>query len=207
MTQKLSEAMLLDLPLPIVTPRLVLRPPARGDGPMVFHSIKSSMDSLSPWLDWVNELNCVDKAEFYVRKSLADWILRKKLRFLCFIKDNKKLIGEVSIDPINWNHSSGRLKYWRHQDYEGFGFMSESINAITQYSFTHLKINRLELYSDSYNKKNIDLAKRLGFEFEGRLKSKLYRKQLDVYSDLLIFSRTEFNDLAKIHISWGNDCL
>ena len=50
-----TKPQLIDLPLPIVTERLVIREPRFGDGQAVFDAKAETWDMLHQWMPWAKE--------------------------------------------------------------------------------------------------------------------------------------------------------
>jgi len=67
---------LLDLPMPIITPRLCIRPPQIGDGTVVNVAILESLETLQQFTDWAKNTPTLDDTEIFVRQAVANWILK-----------------------------------------------------------------------------------------------------------------------------------
>lgn len=68
---------LIDLPTPIFTPRLVLRPPQIGDGIVINEAVLESFEELHRFLHWAKEKPTVAESEELVRLAAANWILKR----------------------------------------------------------------------------------------------------------------------------------
>lgn len=95
---------LLDLPMPITTPRLLLRPPRAGDGAMLNAAILESFDLLSQFMLWAKEKPSLEDSETVVRREAANWIFKKRedpeLMLLIFDKNTNELIGASGFHSI-----------------------------------------------------------------------------------------------------------
>ena len=74
---------LLNLPMPITTPRLILRPPQVGDGAIVHAAILESFDELHRFMPWAQTMQPVDVTEEYIRQAAANWIVKKNEGHTC----------------------------------------------------------------------------------------------------------------------------
>lgn len=63
---------LLDLPMPITTPRLLLRPPQIGDGAIINAAVLETFDLLHPIMPWAQAKPTVDESEEYVRHTVLE---------------------------------------------------------------------------------------------------------------------------------------
>ena len=61
-----------DLPMPITTRRLLLRPPQPGDGVLLNPAVIESFDNILHTLPWAKEKPSLDKSEEFVRQAAAN---------------------------------------------------------------------------------------------------------------------------------------
>jgi len=131
---------LLDLPMPITTPKLLLRPPQVGDGVVVNAAVLETFDLLHPVMPWAQTKPTVDESEEYVRQAAANWILKNDaepyLPLFMFNKDNGQFIGGTGFHHINWSVPCLEIGYWIRSQYAGQGLMTEAVNALTRYAIT-----------------------------------------------------------------------
>ncbi len=97
---------LLDLPMPITSPRLLLTPPQLGDGVELNEEIE---------------------------------VLRKSYNIL---------IGATGYHHMIWEVPCLETGYWIRTQYSGKGYMTEAVNAITQYATKQLKMKRVAITCD-----------------------------------------------------------
>jgi RimJ/RimL family protein N-acetyltransferase len=161
---------LLDLPMPILTPRLRLRPRRAGDGEVVNRAIVSSLEHLKPWLHFAQKTPTMEESEEQCRRSAARFILREDFTLSIHARDGDEFIGSTGLHRPNWAVPSFEIGYWIRREFEGRGYIAESVNALTRYAFQVLSAKRLEIRCDSLNLKSVSVMKRLGFRQEGVLK-------------------------------------
>ncbi len=70
---------LIDLPMPILTPRLLIRPPQVGDGIALNEAVIESFETLSRFMGWAKEKPSIEDSEEQVRLCAANWY-KKKVR-------------------------------------------------------------------------------------------------------------------------------
>ena len=195
---------LFDIPLPIYTPRLLLRPPQPGDGPELNRAIIESFDALSVWMPWAKTPPSIEDSEENVRRAYAKWILREDLRISIFDKTTGKLAGSSGLHRINWDLPSFEIGYWVRTSFEGKGYITESTNALTQFAFKQLKAKRVEIRCNSKNERSIAVIKRLGFEYEGCLRSNDTHANSMESRDTVVYSRLNANGLPSLETRWGD---
>lgn len=197
---------LFDLPLPIVTPRLILTAPRVGDGIALNSAILESFPILNQFMSWSVNRPSVDDSEDFVRKAAANWILKESaepwLPLFIWNKETDDFIGATGLHNINWQIPSGECGYWINQKYSGRGFILEAINALTRYAFKELKFNRFVITCDIENLKSKHIPEQLGFKLEGTLKNHRLRPRINQLSDTLVYARYNLLNLPELTVTW-----
>jgi RimJ/RimL family protein N-acetyltransferase len=199
---------LLDLPVPIITPRLILRPPQIGDGVVVNEAILESFAILNESVLWAKEKPSVEDSEEFVRQAAANWILKNNdepyLPLFIFNKETKQFVGGTGYHHYDWNVPSIETGYWIRKSCSGKGLMTEAVNAITQYAFKQLGVKRITITCDKDNIRSGKIPERLGFTLEGTLKANRRKPLTNEISDTLIYSRYNLNGLPDLNVTWKN---
>src|SRR3989442_904499 len=126
---------LFDFPEEIETPRLLLRPPRKGDGAELNVAVRESIAGLRPWLAWAREVPSPEESETRVREAMANFILRRhEMWFLAFLRDGGPLIGCCGLHHLDWQVPRFEIGYWVRTGYGGHGYVSEAVGAITAFS-------------------------------------------------------------------------
>lgn len=197
---------LRELPTPITTPRLILRPPQIGDGLIVNEGIIESLDILRGVMPWAKGKMPVDVTEEFVRESAANWILKRNeepyLPLFIFNRENQQFIGATGYHHMNWEVPCIETGYWIRKSCAGFGFMTEAINAITQYAFKQLAVKRIAITCDITNIRSRKIPERLGYSLEATLKSNRINQLTGKTSDTLIYARFNLLGLPSLKVEW-----
>jgi RimJ/RimL family protein N-acetyltransferase len=168
------DPVLLDLPSSIETPRLLLRPPRRGDGAALLEAINGSLPELRRFLaslPWVASEQTLESAEVFCRTGEANFLARKDLPFLVFNRQTGQLVAATGLHRTVWQTPKTEIGYWCRTSASGQGFVTEAVAAVTDYAFEHVKAVRVELITDEENVRSRRVAERAGFVLEGVLKS------------------------------------
>jgi RimJ/RimL family protein N-acetyltransferase len=192
-----SKPILLDIPMPILTPRLILRPPGPGDGAELNAAVLETFDVLKDWMPWADHKPTLDESEENVRHAYAKWILREDLRISLYDRETGAFAGGSGLHRVNWDLPSFEIGYWVRSRFAGKGYITESTHALTRFAFEQLGAKRVELRCDSKNLKSLAIFKRLGFEYEGCLRKNGPGR------DTLIYSRLDTRGLPELEVSWG----
>ena len=170
----MHDPILLDLPASIETPRLVLRPPRGGDGPVLFEALTESLPELRRFLaslPWVAAEQTVETAEAYCRNGEANFLARRDLPFFAFEKKTGRLVASAGLHRTVWQTPKTEVGYWCRTTASGNGFVTEAVGALADYAFRHIKAVRVELLTDEENAASRRVAERAGFALEGILRN------------------------------------
>ena len=192
---------LLDLPMPILTPRLCLKPRHVGEGPILNKAICGSLEHLKPWMPFAQKAPTIEESEEHCRRSFAKFVLREDMTLSIYSRDQKTFIGSTGLHRANWDIPSFHVGYWILAEFEGKGLISESTNALTRYAFEVLGARRVEIRCDAENSKSLAVMTRLGFVQEGILKNEEL-KESDELRDTIVTARYDLKGLPDLEVSW-----
>lgn len=159
-----------DFPDQFESERLIIRAPKVGDTVDVWTAIRDSHETLAQWMPWAQEVPQLASTEENIRQAVADFITRKDLRLLIFLKETGEFVGSSGLHRINWAIPKFEIGYWLDQSMEGKGYMTEAVAAITSFAFRELGARRIEIRCDEENSKSRSVAERVGYELEGVLR-------------------------------------
>ena len=197
---------ILDFPMPITTPRLLIRPVKIGDGTMFNEAIIESFDNLHRFMDWAKEKPSVEESEAYASLAAANWIFKKQEEPwlpLCIIdKDTKQLIGGIGFHHYVWEVPSVETGYWIRTSRAQQGLMTEAVNAITQYVFRQLGVKRITITCDRDNTRSKKIPERLGYVLEAILKNHRRKPVSGELSDTLVYARYDCEKIPELEVTW-----
>lgn len=198
---KRMNPVLLNIPMPIKTPRLLMRPPQAGDGPELNAAILESWEEIKDWLPFVKQGKpTLENSEENVRRAFAKWVLREDLRVSMWDIETGKFAGSTGLHRINWELPAFEIGYWVRTSFAGKGLISEAVNALTRFAFQELKAKRVELRCDPNNAKSIAVAEKMGYRREGLLKNQSTHPQTFEVRDTIVFSRTDSMGLPDLDV-------
>ncbi len=197
---------LLNFPVPIITPRLILRPPQVGDGIMVNQAVLESFAVLKKFMPWAKEKPSIDDSEEFVRQAAANWILKINdepyLPLFIFSKENNNFVGGTGYHHYDWAVPCVETGYWIRNSCTRQGFMTEAVNAITQYAFKQLGMKRIAITCDINSARSKRIPEKLGYRLEATLKANRVKPLTSELSDTLIYARNDLADLPALEVTW-----
>lgn len=194
---------LIDIPMPIRTPRLLIRPPVAGDGAEINAATLDSLEELRVWMAWAQKAPSVEESEESVREAEAKWKLRQDLRLSIYERTTGRFVGGTGLHRFWWEIPSFEIGYWVRTPDAGKGYITEAAHALTLYCFRQFGAKRVEIVCNASNERSSAVPKRLGFDLEGRLRNADPYPNPGITRDKLIFARVDETGLPPLDVSWG----
>ena len=92
------------------------------------------------------------------------------LPLFIFDRQTNYFIGSTGFNHYDWSVPCVEIGYWIRSSCAGNGFITEAVNALTQYAFKQLKVNRVAITCAINNIPSQKIATRLGYVLEGKLR-------------------------------------
>ncbi len=195
---------LIDVPMPIETPRLIIRNAVPGDGNALYEAKKESFDELKRWMSWAQELGTVEDQEIVERKSYAEFILRTDIKLAAFEKDSGTFIGGSGLHRIDWDLRYFEIGYWIRTSASGQGYATEITNALLHYAFKALDATKVAICHAGSNEASKAVIEKLGFIKEGVFKDTAILPDGSI-DDHHWYARHDLNGLPELEVTWGNN--
>jgi RimJ/RimL family protein N-acetyltransferase len=161
--------LLMDIPEKTDSDRVTIRRYVHGDGEAIFALAErnGNREHLSGIADDIAGLKSVEEAEVKARRHGAEWA--KRDRFVAGVWDNidGSFIGELWIEPKNWEVPLFEIGWFIDKGLEGKGLAYESAKLGLSFIFNELKAHKVIAATDDTNTRSFKLAERLGFIKEG----------------------------------------
>ncbi|MDP3269626.1 GNAT family N-acetyltransferase [Legionella pneumophila] len=200
---------LINLPMPIITPRLLIRPTQVNDGKAVNAAILESYEELHRFMDWAKTKPSVEDSEEQARLAAANWILKRNeepwLQLFIYDKTTGEFIGGTGYHHIIWEVPSVETGYWIRSSRAKEGLMTEAINAITQYAFKQLGVKRIAITCDLDNSRSQMIPERLNYTLEATLKSNRRKPITGEISDTLVYAKYDLDNLPNLNVNWPTE--
>ncbi|NEW05342.1 GNAT family N-acetyltransferase [Paenibacillus sp. SYP-B3998] len=171
MSIKVTDPILYSIPESFESKRLLIRAPLWNDGVTVNEAIIESIEELRLWMPWARNIPTIDESELRIRQSRLQFLDRTDLRLLLFKKETGQLIGSSGLHRIDWQSRKFEIGYWVRTSCGNQGYITEAVEAITNYAVNDLQANRIEIRCDARNARSARVAERLGFTLEGILRN------------------------------------
>jgi ribosomal-protein-serine acetyltransferase len=166
--------------------RVIVRPYREEDAMAMQQAIEESREHLRPWMPFADQ--SLDESRAWINSSRARWILRQSMNCGIFEASTSRFLGGIGLLVHSWEIPSFEIGYWLRKSVEGQGYMSEAVRLLTDFALDSLKAKRVEIQCDERNTHSANVARRLGYIQEGRLRNECQAPDGAV-RNTLIFSR------------------
>lgn len=160
------DPILIDIPFPITTQRLVIRNVLPGDGAAMQELREESWDHISKWINFTTRgLGTADDTEKVARQNYAKFILREDMMCMAYSHDGR-LISMCGLHRMDWRVRSFDMGYIVRSSELNKGYATEIANALTRFAFDGLAARRVTIWAATGNGASRCVAEKLGFSLE-----------------------------------------
>jgi RimJ/RimL family protein N-acetyltransferase len=198
-----SNSVLIDVPMPIRTPRLLIRPKQVGDGTITSAAVAETWDELHKWMRWAENPDefTAESMEIRNRHVMASFILREGIELIGIEAGTGTAVIWCGLHDIDWQGHQCDTGYWVRKRAQGQGFATEAANALARYAFGALGMRRIGLTHSGGNEASRRIAERLGFSFEG------IQRGANIlpggkFADRYCYARFDIAGLPDLEVQW-----
>lgn len=192
-----------EFPMPINTPRLLIRPVMPGDGVDRYEAVQETLESFLPWMGWWAEENATPElAEKDCREAFANFVLRKKCHLHGYDRETGRLIMYIGYGNFNFDNRSFMITYWVRSGEQGKGYATEGTVALSHYAFKALDAGRVEIGHADGNAASQRVIEKAGFILEARIARKEELADGRIV-DQLNYVILDQADVPPLEVSWG----
>lgn len=192
--------------MPILTPRLLIRPKQAGDGAITSAAVSETWEELHRWMRWAENRDgfTAELLEIRNRHVMASFILRQEIELIGVEAATGTAVVWCGLHDIDWQGRQCDTGYWVRKSAQRLGFATEAANAMVRYAFVQLGMRRIGLTYSAGNEPSRRIAERLGFSFEA------VQKAANVlpggkYADRHCYARFNLAGLPDLEVHWKTD--
>src|SRR5580704_8379231 len=148
-----ANPILIDVRMPIRTPRLLIRPKQFGDGAATAAAVAETWDSLNEWMRWAENLEFFtpENMEIRVRHVMASFLLRESFELIGIEIASGEPVVWCGLHDIDWQAGQCDTGFWVRKSAQSRGLATEACNALVRYAFGVLDMRRVGLTHSSGN--------------------------------------------------------
>lgn len=152
----------------LVGERVLLHPITIDDAQSLFDAVADDPQHISTWIP----VSATTHASLEATQNLiinwqAEWLLRTNMISSIKERASGRFLGTIGLHTRDWDHGFFEIGYWLRKTATGQGFMTEAVRLLTDFTFTQLKANRIQIRCDERNTASANVARHLHYVFEG----------------------------------------
>jgi RimJ/RimL family protein N-acetyltransferase len=109
--------------------------------------------------------------------------------------DGGEFLGSIEVTLLDWRSGRGEIGYWVAAAARRRGIALRAVRLVSQWAFSELRIERLELLVEPENGPSQGVAEAAGYTREGTLRS--YRPMKGRRPDFIVFSLLPGDEAAE----------
>lgn len=199
-----AHPVLIELPMPIRTPRLLIRPKQPGEGAVTADAVAETWDDLHQWMRWAEnrEAFTAEMLEIRQRQIMASFVLREVIELFGVEVATGGAVVWCGLHDIDWQARQCDTGYWVRKSAQRRGFATEAANALVRYAFGALGMRRVGLTHSAGNEASRRIAEKLGFQLEGiqREANLLPGRR---FADRCCYGLLDVSKLPALEVGWG----
>jgi ribosomal-protein-serine acetyltransferase len=125
-------------------------------------------EHLQTYMQWMTDDYSLEHARKFLVAGIKDRLDRKTLGLALLREGN--LIGSTGFNRLDWSAKVCEIGYWIDSKAEGKGLITKACQAMIEYAFDELEMNRIEIRCSAENLRSAAVPERLGFKLEGTLR-------------------------------------
>ena len=155
----------------IETKRLILRVPSAPDAPAVNAAQGESFAELHRWMKWADRPITLEETTAYARMASELFGGGEDFPLWAFLKSGGEFVLASGLHHPDWDVPKFEIGYWCRTSYQGRGYVTEAVRALTRVGFEQLEANRIAILCDARNGRSRRVAERAGYRLEAELKN------------------------------------
>jgi ribosomal-protein-serine acetyltransferase len=168
---------------------ITLRLHQEKTAPLLFSLIEENRTHFREWLPWLDFNTKIEDTQKFISECESDYKKNIGLNLGIYFRD--RLVGSVGFNVISSLNKSAEVGYMLGKDYNGLGIMTKSCNALVDYGFNELNLNRIVIKAGEQNYKSRAIPEKLDFNQEGILQQAEFL--YDHYVNMVVYAMLKEN--------------
>jgi len=177
------------------TPRLLLRSLTMRDAADIYHYSKDPL--VAEHVLW-DAHESIHQTRAYLRYILRQYKSGEPSSFGIVEKASGKVIGTIGYMWISQDNASGEVGYSLSRAHWNQGYMTEALNAVIDFGFEELHLNRIEAQHETTNPASGRVMAKVGMRPEGVLRARVFNKGKFMDVALYAILRSDWKQRAGI---------
>ncbi|QNK64575.1 GNAT family N-acetyltransferase [Pedobacter sp. PAMC26386] len=150
----------------------------------LFQAIDNNREHLSTFLPWVDNIKTIENFSNYIEGAELLIQQQKEVSFAILLDGNP--VGRIGLHHLNMLNKCAAIGYWLTKEAQGKGIIMKSCEALINYGFQDLGLQRIEIKAAVNNVRSQAIPQKLDFKKEGILRQAELVN--DEFLDLVLYS-------------------
>lgn len=147
-----------------------IEPIAEKDAWKLCDFIISNTERLKRYFPKTLEQNLTpDLSKIFVVKKVKEFNAKEEFLFKLKEKKNRTIIGLVYIKELDWDKKQAELAYCIGYQYEGKGWTTKAVKALSEYAFADLGLKTMQIIVHKTNTGSAKVAEKCGYTWQHTL--------------------------------------
>ena len=173
----------------LLTPRLTLRPVRMSDAEDMYEYSRDP--EVARHVLW-DAHTSIHQTRNYIRYLIRQYRNAAPGTFAIALRDSGKVIGTIGFMWLQMDNRSAEVGYSLGRKYWNQGYMTEALQAVVEFGFTRLNLNRIEAQHECDNPASGRVMLKAGMKHEGTLRQRIYNKGRFVDVELYAILRSDW---------------
>ncbi len=151
------------------TKRLILRRYVKSDGPAMYANWASDRE-VAKFMRWPAH-SCPQETQELVENWIGQYEELSYYHWVMVLKEAHIPIGDISVVALQESIAMARIGYCLGRQWWGRGLMAEALQAVMDFLFDVVGVNRVEARHDPRNANSGKVMKKCAMKYEGILRS------------------------------------
>jgi ribosomal-protein-serine acetyltransferase len=147
---------------------LTLELTAEKHAKVLYDAVDNNREHLSKFLPWVGNMQSVNDFQNYIKSCEILYLQGKEVSFV--IISNDDTVGRIGLHHLDTQNKNAAIGYWLTKNAEGKGIITKSCEAIINYGFQKLELQRIEIKAAVENLRSRAIPEKFRFTKEGILR-------------------------------------
>ena len=172
----------------LLTSRLTQRPVRKSDAEDMYEYSRDP--EVARHVLW-DAHTSIHQTRNYIRYLIRQYRNAAPGTFAIALRDSGKVIGTIGFMWLQMDNRSAEVGYSLGRRYWNQGYMTEALQAIVEFGFTRLNLNRIEAQHECDNPASGRVMLKAGMQREGTLRQRIFNKGRFVDVDLYAIVRSD----------------
>lgn len=152
---------------------ILLRPYQASDVDPLYEAARESIQELYKWMSWCHPDYSIEESRTFIESQHDKWEKGEAYNFTITYNTDGLYLGGCGLSIVNRNVGIANAGYWVRTSQTRKGIATAATLLLTQFAFSELKLNRVEIVVAVGNKASLRVAEKAGASKEGILRNRL----------------------------------